>query len=662
LAAALAAVVVTAALAVSPAYAAPSFVPCAKTKGFSCATVAVPVDRTANLPGTISLHLARHLAGATPSNSAVIGLAGGPGQAALPYASAMQRWIGPALHTRDLIVFDQRGTGISGPLHCRAIYAASGRESAPQVVRRCAEQLGTARSGYSTAESVADIEAIREALGYEKLVLYGTSYGTKVAEQYAQTYPAHVEALVLDSVVPPEGEEPLERSSFEAVKRVISEICSRGACRHITSKPVGELARLAERLGHKPIFGTIDAGAGKPRFAFIDEPQLFDMLLDGDLDPALRALVPAAVHEALHGSSALLLRLAAIGDGQMPSVPKRHAGRKAPEEVDETLFLDTLCEDTPFPFRRTSSPHRRSTEATRALAAAPASAFFPFQRGVAKDLSPIGDCLSWPFASARQSAPGPLPNVPTLILSGGQDLRTPTANARSVAAQIPDAQLLVVPYTGHSVLGSDFGDCAEDGVEAFFAGAQVNACGATQNGFPPTPLAPRSLGGVSPMHVLGGTAGRTLHAVLDTLAEYNGDLDAAGQQDGKLPSGASFGGLTSGYVTIGAHRLTFHALSLVPGVELSGSQSIRKGKALPSRLRVGGSAAAAGFVRIGTGTAISGVLGGRRFKLSRRTTNAKTASVHSGSSWPYAPGGRLALGSIESAMSAGFPNGGPLRG
>src|ERR1700744_3378701 len=86
-----AAAIATSAFAAAPAYAVPSFVPCAKTKGFSCATLNVPVDRIADVPGTISLHLARHLAGTTPSSSAVIGLAGGPGQAALPYAAAMQR-------------------------------------------------------------------------------------------------------------------------------------------------------------------------------------------------------------------------------------------------------------------------------------------------------------------------------------------------------------------------------------------------------------------------------------------------------------------------------------------------------------------------------------------------------------------------------------------
>ncbi len=63
--------------------------------------------------------------------------------------------------------------------------------------------------------------------------------------------------------------------------------------------------------------------------------------------------------------------------------------------------------------------------------------------------------------------------MPTLILSGAQDLRTPTSSARQVAALIPDAQLEVVPFTGHSVLGSDFSGCAEQAVETFFGGTPV---------------------------------------------------------------------------------------------------------------------------------------------------------------------------------------------
>ena len=83
--------------------------------------------------------------------------------------------------------------------------------------------MGPTRSFFTTADSVADIEAIRVAGGYEKLVLYGTSYGTKLAEEYAQDYPSHVEALVLDSVVPPNGPDPLNRATFAAIPRILTQ-------------------------------------------------------------------------------------------------------------------------------------------------------------------------------------------------------------------------------------------------------------------------------------------------------------------------------------------------------------------------------------------------------------------------------------------------------
>ncbi|MHB1539538.1 MAG: alpha/beta fold hydrolase [Solirubrobacteraceae bacterium] len=602
----------------------PSFAPCARTRGFTCATIAVPLDRSAHVPGTIQLHLARRLAGAVPSRTAVIGIAGGPGQPALPYATAIAGWIAPALRSRDLVVFDQRGTGLSDPLHCSAISGAGARAPALRVIRSCAEQLGGARSGFTTAESVADIEAIREALGYEKLVLYGTSYGTKVAEQYAQTYPDHVEALVLDSVVPPEGEEPLDRPSFEAIGPVLSELCSRHACAHISQHPLAELATLARRLRRRPLAGRVNTGS-KPAPMLVTEPELFALLLDGDLDPPLRAMLPAAVRSALHGTPQPLLRLAALASGALPAGRRPPGSGHAPE-VDEALFLDTICEDTPFPWRRTSSPRTRLLEASLAIQALPPSAFFPFERRTAAAASTVGACASWPYSGPRPPSPGPLPNVPTLILSGAQDLRTPTSNARALAAQIPDAQVLVVPYTGHSVLGSEPGSCAAKAVQAFFSGARVAPCARARDPFPPTPLPPRSLAATTPFGGVVGIPGRTLHAALDTLAELVSDLDAAQLQHGGLRPGSRFGGLRGGYAVVRPRRVSFHALSLVPGVQLSGEQAVRAHRLLPGRIWIGGDAAAHGFIRVGAGSLITGVLGGRRFSIELHVP-ASTARV-----------------------------------
>ena len=98
-----------------------------------------------------------------------------------------------------------------------------------------------------------DIEAIREALGYEKLVLYGTSYGTKVALEYAERYPQYVEALVLDSVVTPEGPETFQLATFQALSRCSASSAPSGACAHITANPLGDVARLDARLRSHPL-------------------------------------------------------------------------------------------------------------------------------------------------------------------------------------------------------------------------------------------------------------------------------------------------------------------------------------------------------------------------------------------------------------------------
>ena len=123
-----------------------------------------------------------------PARTAVVALAGGPGQAAMPAATEFAELLAPALATRDLLVFDQRGTGGSGRLRCRAFEQPAGRSI---VDGRAAARTSSAPAAgfYRTADSVADIEDLRAAAGYEKLVLFGVSYGTKVALDYAAAYP-----------------------------------------------------------------------------------------------------------------------------------------------------------------------------------------------------------------------------------------------------------------------------------------------------------------------------------------------------------------------------------------------------------------------------------------------------------------------------------------
>jgi pimeloyl-ACP methyl ester carboxylesterase len=608
------------------------FIPCAGEPQFGCSQLAVPLDRSGAVGGTISLSVERKLAGATPSSTALLMLAGGPGQAALPFTEYVAKTMAPALRGRDLLVFDQRGTGTSDPLNCPALEQPS-LSSQTSLIAQCATQIGPARGGFTTQESVADIEALREAAGYQKLILYGTSYGTKVALEYAERYPQNVEALVLDSVVPVDGPEPFYIPSFEAVPSVIDQLCSGSECAGITNNALGDLTELTARLRKRPLSGSVYDGSGHRHNSTMNETGLFDVLMAGDLNPALRALLPAAIRSALTGYPDPLLRLQALSEGLVPSLPE--GGEQAGGD-EEALFWTTTCEEDPFPWNRAASGATRESEALAYLHSQPASDFGPFDAATALSIGTVEPCSAWPDASPAPPAAAPLPNVPTLIFSGGQDLRTPTANASAVAAEIPDAQVEVVPFTGHSVIGSDLTGCAAKALEAFFGGAPVVPCSATHEPLHPTPVTPRSLSGVHTPSGLRGRPGRTLVAVLDTLVDLNEQVIAATLQvDSQLPSGASFGGLHGGYARLTSTKAVLKNLSFVPGVWLNATFAVSHGALATSTIRVSGKDAAAGEVRVGAdSTRVTGTLGGERFDLS--LAKVKLASAGSGE-WPTLP-------------------------
>jgi pimeloyl-ACP methyl ester carboxylesterase len=609
-----------------------AFTPCAGSPDLSCATLNVPLNRSGAVAGTVALSVERLQASTAPSRTAVVGLAGGPGQAANPLAAAMAQEVAPALATRDFIAFDQRGTGTSGPLACSALEANEVFSSIGAAFEHCAQQIGPARGSYTTQESVADIEALRQAMGYEKLVLYGTSYGTKVALEYAERYPQNVEALVLDSVVPSERDDPFTLATFKAMKPVFEELCSQGACTGITGNPLGDIARLVVRMQKHALNGTVYDGSGHSHRATMSSVDLLNLIDAGDLNPALRALLPASVQSALRGDPAPLLRLNLLSEGLIPNLPG--VPLASSDGVDEALFADTTCEEEPFPWQRSASPSTRLAEGLSALRAVPASAFYPFNASIDWVDGVVPACAQWPDVAPAPPAITALPDVPALILSGAQDLRTPTSGAEAVAARIPDSHLVVVPYTGHSVLGTEFSGCAQNAVKAFFSGATVQQCATAQNPFGPTPIVPTKLSLVKAVGGVAGTPGRTLAVVLETIVDLERQvIGATLQAEQELPSGSSFGGLRGGYAKFTTSALQLHHLSFVGGVQITGSFPVQDGRLQATNLRVEGSRAARGTVRIGGGAHVTGTLGGRHFdvdlaKVKLARTNAPDTS------WP----------------------------
>jgi pimeloyl-ACP methyl ester carboxylesterase len=595
--------------------------PCGDSNNFACGHLTVPLDPSGTTPGTITLALRRHRAPVGEARSAIIALAGGPGQPALPFAETFAELLGPIASTRDLIVFDQRGIGLSDPLSCHAFEVPRLYHSIGPLIEACADQLGSNRAFYTTADTVADIEAIRQAGGYEKLVLYGTSYGTKVAELYAQDYPSHVEALVLDSVVPPNGPETLSRSTFAAVPRILRQLCADRLCAHITSNPVADLARVVKRMERAPLHAQAINGDGKAQHVLLSASDLLEILLAGDFSPPLRAEFLTAIAAAARNDTAPLARLlATAGQGEGES-----------EDFDTPLYYATSCEEQDFPWSRAANPKARIAEASAAARALPASAFAPFTASTALELSNVQACAYWPFTTPAPTLDdAPLPNVPTLILSGADDLRTPTANAREVAAQIPDSHLLVVPYTGHSVLTEEQTRCASEALQALFTPSTIKPCSTAPPppSLRPPPLPPTRLALVSPTKGYSGLPGRTLHAVRLTVNDYIRQLALQLELSGSTESITALptlrtGGLRAGWAEFTDGTFSLHDYSYVPGMTVSGSI-----KAEAVELQVSGSAAAHGTLRLGRHHALEGRLGGLHVVLPADST--ATAAIVGG--------------------------------
>jgi pimeloyl-ACP methyl ester carboxylesterase len=638
------------------ASAAMSFHPCASAPAFGCTRLAVALDHSGKAPGTISLDLERRLAGTSPSAVAVVALAGGPGQSATPLAKDLAQVIGPGLSGHDLIVFDQRGTGQSEALRCSALDSGPGT---PGDVAKCARQIGPKRGFFTSADSAADLESIRQALGYQQLILYGTSYGTKVALLYALAHPQQTAGLLLDSTVLPTGPDVFSRSTLAAIPRVLADLCAAGACDGVTSSPLADLNTLAQRLGHKPLRGTVFDGTGHGHAVHIGPVDVLSLLVAGDEEPVLRAEEPAAVHSALQGDAAPLLRLIALASGAVPGASAQLSARFAPgsrggparapvgrqatsDGIDNILYTDTTCEEGQFPWDRSAGAKTRLAQAHAAAAAIPAGDFQPFGESTSFRFGPIPMCASWPDASPTPATTyGPITGVPTLIISGEADLRTPLADAQTAAADIAGAQLLEVPHTGHSVLGSDFTTCSHNAIVAFFAGSAVTQCAADQNPFPPSPAFPARLAAAGHLPDLGGRAGATAQAVRRTIGDLHEEI-AGAIIAGNLHPGARFGGLRGGDALVTRSGLVLHGIAFVPGVLVSGVAPVIAGDG-PDLLTVRGPQAARGSLRI-TAAEVVGRLGGRKV-LYRTPATAGRA------------GGRSAAAGIEigAPSRAGFP-------
>src|SRR3954452_20840495 len=221
---------------------------CVDFRGVRCATLKVPLDRTGADPGTVPLRIAKT---GRKSGATLMYLSGGPGGAGVSEMLSIIPLVpGLEKHFR-LIGYDQRGTGRSGLLRCPRLEKDRHLRNTA-AAEECANTLGAAPHHYTTADSVEDMEAIRQKLGVAKLTLFGISYGTELGLAYARAHPDHVKRLILDSTVDADDSDPFETVNFRAMAPTLRALCP-SKCKDISADPAADLARLVAQLRAKPM-------------------------------------------------------------------------------------------------------------------------------------------------------------------------------------------------------------------------------------------------------------------------------------------------------------------------------------------------------------------------------------------------------------------------
>ena len=512
----------------------------------------VPLDHTGSVPGTLTLRIDRDSKPRASEPVALVlpALAGTPAADPYEWEELMPR--------HQIVTFDPRGTG-KGALRCRDLEAADPADAGAEAAA-CATLLGDRRGFFRASDTVEDIEALRKWIGVDQLTIVGPGYGSYVAQGYALRYPEHVSRLILTSVIDAAGADPLSRDAPAAARRVLADLCRGALCDRFSRDPAADTERLVARLAAAPLRGPLVDRFGRTRQSELSRQDLFYVLLSGDGSYFARPDYPAAVASALRGDVAPILRLARRARNALRGFPARY--RSAAASAAAT------CEEVRFPWAWHATPAERAEAARQAEAALDPALARPFDPGTLAGSPPMRLCARWPTMSAAPPPePGPMPDVPALVLADSSHIDTPVESAMRTAARFPRGQLLVTSL-------SPLDTCTELAVFRFMRGRQIqDRCPRTGALIPPAAPAPTSVRELAPVRGVPGRRGRLLKAFALTFGDLVDDFYAGLSANPRaFLSNRRFrgGGLRGGNFVAGEEVLRLDEYEFVPGVRLSG--------------------------------------------------------------------------------------------
>jgi pimeloyl-ACP methyl ester carboxylesterase len=254
-----------------------------------------------------------------PAPDPLFFLAGGPGQAAAQMAAQVREIFRPVLRHRDIILVDQRGTGKSNPLDCRSESNTLQELTEPDMdslgrLKKCLDGYDADVRFYTTPIAMDDLDDVRAYLGYDRINLYGGSYGTRAALVYLRRHGDRVRSMVLDGVAPTDMRIPMfaARDAQRALDKLLTDCEADAACR---STHPGLAPRVRETV-------TLEARV------------VAGVLFAALYSPLTSSLLPALIARAEQDDFQNLLALAYAGESE--------------DSISVGMQLSVLCsEDAP---------------------------------------------------------------------------------------------------------------------------------------------------------------------------------------------------------------------------------------------------------------------------------------------------------------------------
>jgi len=422
-----------------------------------CGYIRLPQDYAAPAAGSVEIFYTRiQSRSAQPAADPLVYLVGGPGSSGSQLLqTSFRAYLGAFAPERDIIVIDQRGTGLSNPpLYCREAlfrldeilqsHFGEHAELLLDILSDCQARLARKNISFATFHSgnnARDIVQVLLALGYERWNLVGVSYGSRLALVMMRDYPQYLRSVILDSVYPPQADIYLD--SYYSGERALAALFEACAAAPACAARYPDLAdvfyALYERLNRQPLLASYSPPGYKTLNIEISGYRLYDWVFNWLYEVDSIAHIPRLIYELAGGQATEAARVGATYEASLTSLSLgMHYTVQCQEEYGAPP------PDRDYIALLQAHPHL--------------SGYLLYPVEGLRTLPRL--CPLWPAEALPPAlADRPVSSaVPPLLLSGHFDPITPPAYADMAATTLTTAYNYVLPHVGHGVLRSE--DCA----------------------------------------------------------------------------------------------------------------------------------------------------------------------------------------------------------